>query len=106
MRTTPFDVEVERGVTIATGRGDEIVGQVQTRLQRPRGPTGVPVESGAKNFPLARGAYQDEGDIVYCSARDRSVAASALCAGEDDLLRAKLQACIERIDRDEVSIVL
>lgn len=56
---------------------------------------------------LLRGAYQDEGDIVYSLRRGIDLLRQVRFAcGEDDLLRSKLQTCIERIDRDEVSIVL
>ena len=56
---------------------------------------------------LLRGAYQDEGDIVYVLRRGIDLLRQVRFAcGEDEPLRDKLHECIERIDRDEVSIVL
>ncbi len=56
---------------------------------------------------LLRGAYQDEGDIVYLLRRGIDLLRQVrFVCGEDELLRGKLHECIQRIDRDEVSIVL
>lgn len=62
---------------------------------------------GEEFSKLLRGAYQDEGDIVYVLRRGIDLLRQVrFAAGEDPLLRNKLHECIERMDRDEVSIVL
>jgi len=56
---------------------------------------------------LLQGAYQDEGDIVYALRRGIDLLRQVrFAAAEDPFLRAKLQECMERMDRDEVAIVL
>ena len=56
---------------------------------------------------LLQGAYQDEGDIVYALRRGIDLLRQVrFAAAEDPILRAKLQECMDRMDRDEVAIVL
>lgn len=64
--------------------------------------------SGGEQFSrLLQGAYQDEGDIVYVLRRGIDLLRQVrFAAGDDAMLRAKLRESMERMDRDEVSIVL
>ncbi|MGI6557689.1 MAG: DEAD/DEAH box helicase [Limnochordia bacterium] len=56
---------------------------------------------------LLEGSGIDEGDLVYSLRRGIDVLRQIRsAAAEDRILSAKLQACIERMDRDEVAIVL
>lgn len=56
---------------------------------------------------LLQGAYQDEGDIVYALRRGIDLLRQVrFAAAEDPVLRAKLQECMDRMDRDEVAVVL
>ena len=56
---------------------------------------------------LLQGAYQDEGDIVYALRRGIDLLRQVrFAAAEDPVLRTKLQECMDRMDRDEVAIVL
>ncbi|MGI6038065.1 MAG: DEAD/DEAH box helicase [Limnochordia bacterium] len=62
---------------------------------------------GASFNELLQGVGVEEGDLVYGLRRGidllRQIRAAA---GEDKSLVAKLQGCIEKMDRDEVAIVL
>ncbi|OUM99298.1 MAG: hypothetical protein BAA04_04035 [Firmicutes bacterium ZCTH02-B6] len=56
---------------------------------------------------LLQGAHQDEGDIVYAFRRGIDLLRQVrFAASEDPILRSKLQECMDRMDRDEVAIVL
>ncbi|HEY8495428.1 MAG TPA: DEAD/DEAH box helicase [Limnochordales bacterium] len=56
---------------------------------------------------LLQGAYQDEGDIGYAFRRGIDLLRQVRFAAVDDpILRTKLQECMDRMDRDEVAIVL
>ncbi|MGI6036277.1 MAG: DEAD/DEAH box helicase [Limnochordia bacterium] len=56
---------------------------------------------------LLEGSGMDEGDLVYSLRRGIDLLRQIRgAASEDRSLGAKLQACIDRMDRDEVAIVL
>jgi len=56
---------------------------------------------------LLEGSAVDEGDLVYSLRRGIDILRQIRsAAGEDRSLSAKIQACIDRMDRDEVAIVL
>ncbi|MGI6542385.1 MAG: DEAD/DEAH box helicase [Limnochordia bacterium] len=62
---------------------------------------------GARFNELLQGLLVDEGDIVYAFRRAIDILRQVRnAAKEDPFLQAKLRSCIERIDRDEVSILL
>lgn len=88
-------------------RETRLVGQVQTRFNDHAAQLAYRWSQGESFAGLLKGAYQDEGDIVYVLRRGIDLLRQVrFAAGEDAALRAKLQACIDRMDRDEVSIVL
>ncbi|MBO8142583.1 MAG: DEAD/DEAH box helicase [Firmicutes bacterium] len=56
---------------------------------------------------LLKGAYQDEGDIVYALRRGIDLLRQVrFAAAEDPVVRTKLEECMERMDRDEVAVLL
>jgi superfamily II RNA helicase len=62
---------------------------------------------GVRFSELLQGLLVDEGDIVYSFRRAIDILRQVRNATrEDPFLQAKIRACIERIDRDEVSILL
>lgn len=98
---------VERMASQLQERELKLVGQVQTRFNDHVAQLAYRWSQGEQFAGLLKGAYQDEGDIVYVLRRGIDLLRQVrFAAGEDQALRAKLQACIERMDRDEVSIVL
>jgi len=103
-----FDVKaVEREVKRLVALEMEIVGTSTVRFNDNLAQLAYRWSRGEEFAKLLRGAYQDEGDIVYAFRRGIDLLRQVRFAcGEDEWLKDKLQRCIDRLDRDEVSIVL
>lgn len=103
-----FDVKaVERVVKRLTELEMDLVGTYSVRFNDHAAQLAYRWSRGEEFSRLLRGAYQDEGDIVYVLRRGIDLLRQVRFAcGDDEALRGKLHECIERIDRDEVSIVL
>jgi len=103
-----FDVKaVERHVKRLAQLELDRVGTATVRFNDHAAQLAYRWSRGEEFARLLRGAYQDEGDIVYMLRRGIDLLRQVRFAcGEDELLKAKLLECIKRVDRDEVAIVL
>lgn len=98
---------VERMAKRLQERETRLIGHAQTRFHDHAAQLAYRWSKGEAFERLLKGAYQDEGDIVYTLRRGIDLLRQVLfAAGDDAALKSKLYECIERMDRDEVSIVL